>query len=180
MASGLETLCGQAFGAEQYQKVGTYTYRAIFSLLIVCLPLSVMWISLERLLRLIGQDPLISVEAGKYATWMIPGLFAYAITQPLLKFLQSQSLILPMLLSSILTLCLHIPLCWAFVFKVGLGKVGAALSISLSYWLNVFILGVYIRYSDSCKKTRAPLTREAFRGIREFLRIALPSAMMIW
>ncbi|GAY43836.1 hypothetical protein CUMW_077650 [Citrus unshiu] len=28
-ASALETLCGQAYGAEQYQKIGTYTYPAI-------------------------------------------------------------------------------------------------------------------------------------------------------
>ncbi|XAR72293.1 hypothetical protein NMG60_11018883 [Bertholletia excelsa] len=34
MASALETLCGQAYGAQQYQKLGTQTYTAIFSLLI--------------------------------------------------------------------------------------------------------------------------------------------------
>ncbi|CAL9049336.1 unnamed protein product [Musa banksii] len=179
MASGLETLCGQAYGAEQYHMLGIHTYRAIFSLLVVCLPISLVWASMGKLLQLIGQDPLISQEAGKYAVWMIPGLFAYAIAQPLMKFLLSQSLILPMLLSSLMTLCLHIPLCWVLVFKSGLRNVGAALSISISYWLNVFILGMYIRYSASCRATRAPISKEAFRGVNEFLRLALPSALMI-
>ncbi|KAK6128486.1 hypothetical protein DH2020_037770 [Rehmannia glutinosa] len=32
MAGALETLCGQAYGAEQYQRVGTFTYGAIMSL----------------------------------------------------------------------------------------------------------------------------------------------------
>ena len=44
MASALETLCGQAYGAEQYQKVGVQTYTAIVSLTLVCLPLSLLWI----------------------------------------------------------------------------------------------------------------------------------------
>lgn len=180
MASGLETLCGQAYGAEQYQMLGVHTWRAILSLLVVCFPVSLIWVSMEKLLLLMGQDPLISQVAGRYAMWMIPGLFAYAFAQPLMKFLQSQSLLLPMLLSSLLTLCLHIPLCWMLVFKSGLRNVGAALSINISYWLNVFILVMYIRYSASCRATRAPISKEAFRGINEFLRLALPSALMIW
>ncbi|CAL9151650.1 unnamed protein product [Musa hybrid cultivar] len=179
MASGLETLCGQAYGAEQYQMLGVHTWRAILSLLVVCFPVSLIWVSMEKLLLLMGQDPLISQVAGRYAMWMIPGLFAYAFAQPLMKFLQSQSLLLPMLLSSLLTLCLHIPLCWMLVFKSGLRNVGAALSINISYWLNVFILVMYIRYSASCRATRAPISKEAFRGINEFLRLALPSALMI-
>ncbi|KAH0466433.1 hypothetical protein IEQ34_003671 [Dendrobium chrysotoxum] len=179
MASGLDTLCGQAYGAKQYKKLGIHTYRAILSLVLVCLPISLIWVSMGKLLSLIGQDPLISQEAGIYAVWMIPGLFAFAIAQPLMKFLQSQSLILPMLLSSFVTLCVHIPLCWVMVFKTGLGNVGAALSISISYWINVLILALYIKYSDSCNATRAPLSMEALRGINEFLRLAIPSAVMI-
>ncbi|KAM0933274.1 putative multi antimicrobial extrusion protein [Dioscorea sansibarensis] len=178
MASGLETLCGQAYGAQQYEELGTQAYRAMLSLFIVCIPISIIWMSMGKLLIFIGQDPLISEEAGKYALWLIPALFAYAITQTMMKFLQSQSLILPMLLSSIAALSFHIPLCWFMVFKSGLGNVGAAFSISISYWLNVFILALYIKYSDSCKSTRTPFALKAFKGISEFLRFAVPSAVM--
>ncbi|KAG6494178.1 hypothetical protein ZIOFF_049197 [Zingiber officinale] len=179
MASGLETLCGQAYGAKQYHSLGVYTYRAIFSLLMVCLPISLVWASMGKLLQLVGQDPAISQEAERYAIWMIPGLFAYTITQPLMKFLQSQSLIFPMLLSSVSTLCLHVLFCWLLVYKSSLHNVGAAVSLSISYWLNVLILILYIRYSDSCRLTRSPITKEAFKGISKFLRVAVPSALMI-
>ncbi|KAF7130175.1 hypothetical protein RHSIM_Rhsim10G0076300 [Rhododendron simsii] len=50
MAGALETLCGQAYGAEQYKKLGIYTYAAIVSLLLVCVPVSVLWIFLDKLL----------------------------------------------------------------------------------------------------------------------------------
>lgn len=180
MASALETLCGQAYGAQQYEKLGIHTYSAIFSLTLVSLPISIIWLSMGKLLLFIGQDPKISEEAGKYAVWTIPAIFAYATSQPLMKFLQSQSVILPMLLISIATLCFHIPVSWFLVFKSGLGIVGAALSISISYWLNTAMLGLYIFHSTSRKKFSLLLSKEAFKGINEFLRLACPTAVMIW
>ena len=59
MAGGMETLCGQAFGAKQYQKLGTCTYSAIISLTLICLPVCVLWIFMDKFLSLVGQDPLI-------------------------------------------------------------------------------------------------------------------------
>ncbi|KAF5183012.1 Detoxification-like protein [Thalictrum thalictroides] len=130
MASGLVTLCGQAYGAKQYQRLGNYVYSSIISLV------------LEKLLTLLGQDPQISLEAGKFAIWLVPSLFAYAVPQPLVRYLQSQSLILPMLLSS-------------------------------------FAARFYIIYSPSCQKTRVPFSKEALTGISVFLRLAIPSTVMI-
>ncbi|CAI9096098.1 OLC1v1032171C2 [Oldenlandia corymbosa var. corymbosa] len=179
MASALETLCGQAYGAQQYQKVGTQTYTAIFSLIVVCIPFSILWIYLGRILTFIGQDPLISNEAGKFATWYIPALFGFATLQPLIRYFQMQSMIFPMLISSCVTICFHIPVCWALVYKSGLHNHGAALATGLSMWLNVIILALYMKFSSDCKKTRAPLSREVFQGIREFFRFAIPSAVMV-
>ncbi|MCL7021953.1 hypothetical protein MKW94_021672 [Papaver nudicaule] len=179
MAGGLETLCGQAYGAKQYRKLGVHTYSAMISLTLVCIPISFLWISMEKLLIFIGQDPVISHEAGRYAVSLIPGLFGYAIFQPLMKYLQTQSVIVPMLLSAIATLCLHIPLCWVFVFHFGFGNVGAAFAISIAYWLNVMFLAIYVRYSASCELTRVPFSKEAFRGIGEFLSLGVPSTIML-
>ncbi|KAK7357712.1 hypothetical protein VNO80_17007 [Phaseolus coccineus] len=179
MASGLETICGQAYGAQQYKKFGVQTYSAMFSLTIVCLPLTFIWINMEEILVSIGQDPLIAHEAGKFLIWLLPALFAYAIMGPMVRYFQMQSLTLPMLRSSCVTLCIHIPLCWALVFKTGLNNIGGALAMSISLWLNVIFLGLYMRYSPACAKTRAPISMELFQGIWEFFRFAIPSAVMI-
>jgi MATE family multidrug resistance protein len=180
MASALETLCGQAYGAKQYHNLGLHTYRAIVTLLVVCVPLSLLWVFMGEILVLIGQDPLIAHGAGRYIVWLIPGLFANALIQPITKFLQSQSLIVPLLLSSVATLALHVPLCWVLVFRTGMGYTGAALAISVSYWINVAMLVAYIVMSSSCRETRTPPTIKAFRGVGVFLRLALPSALMMW
>jgi multidrug resistance protein, MATE family len=42
------------------------------------------------------------------------------------------------------------------------------------------MLAAYIRYSSACKETRSPPTVEAFKGVGVFLRLALPSALMLW
>lgn len=182
MASALETISGQAFGAQQYERVGTQTYTAIASLLLVCFPLSLLWIYMGDLLKLVGQDPQISHEAGRFSVCLIPALFGYAALQPLIRYFQMQSLIWPMLVSSCTTLCFHVPVCWVLVYKTGLENLGGAVSIGLSMWLNVTILGLYMRYSPDCQKTRAPISCKIFEinGIKEFFRFAVPSAVMIW
>lgn len=180
MASALETLCGQAFGAKQYQRLGTQTYTGVFSLLLVCIPLAVLWMYVGKLLTYIGQDPQISHEAGKFIKWLIPALFAYATLQPLIRYFLMQSMIVPMLVSSCITICFHIPLSWVLVFSSGLANIGAAVAIGISMWLNVIILASYMRWSPACAKTRAPLSWETVEGMKEFFQLAIPSAIMIW
>ncbi|KAK1363629.1 Protein DETOXIFICATION [Heracleum sosnowskyi] len=179
MASALETLCGQAYGAKQYQLIGTYTFGAIISLLLVCIPISILWIFTEDLLVLIGQDPLISHEAGIYSIWLIPTLFPCAILQLLIRYLLAQSLLYPMLLSSVAALLFHIPMCWMLIFKFEFGSPGAALSIGLSYWLNVIILGIYVKYSSTCENTRISFSKDVYPSIREFFRYGIPSAVNV-
>ncbi|XP_059282914.1 protein DETOXIFICATION 14-like [Lycium ferocissimum] len=181
MASGLETLCGQAYGAEQYKKLGIYTTGAIISLLMVCIPISILWLFVDKILIFMHQDPLISTEAGKYSIWLLISLFPFAILQALVRYLQTQSLILPMVLSSVATLCFHVPICWLLVFKLDFGSGGAAFAIGLSYWFNVLLLGFYVKYSSSCEKTRICFSspEEFFASVREFFPLAIPSACMV-
>ncbi|KZV53883.1 MATE efflux family protein 5-like [Dorcoceras hygrometricum] len=179
MTCALETLCGQAYGAENYRKVGTYCYGAVIWLSIPCLPIAVLWIYTEKLLILLGQDPEMSHEAGNFSIWLIPTLFPYAILQSLVRFLQTQSLIFPMVFGSLATLCIQLPLSWAIILKLEFGNPGAAFCIGISYWLNAIFLGVYIYYSSACDKTRSSFSREVFQTFGEFFQFAIPSSVMV-
>ncbi|KAJ0692382.1 putative multi antimicrobial extrusion protein [Helianthus annuus] len=179
LVGGLETLCGQAYGAKQYNKIGIYTCSAIISLLIVCIPVCISWIFLDTFLILIGQDTLIALEARKYSIYLIPALFGGAIVKPLVRLLQSQSLTLPLLVSSMLVLCLHVPLCWAFVFKLKMGSIGAAVAFSLSNWIYLVLIVFYVSFSSSCENTRVTISSDALIGVKEFFRLAIPSAVMV-
>ncbi|KAH9739209.1 protein DETOXIFICATION 2 [Citrus sinensis] len=177
-ACALETLCGQAYGAKHYQQIGTYTYSAMFFCIAICFPISVLWIFMDKVLILLGQDPEIATGACNFSISLIPALLAFAVLRPLIHNLQSQSLILPLFLSACATLCFHILLCWYLVFKANFRIVGAALAIGLSYCLNAVILALYMRYSSSCEKTRVFIFSDIFSCIKEFFSFALPTVVM--
>ncbi|CAN6445889.1 unnamed protein product [Victoria cruziana] len=154
MGSALDTLCGQAYGAKQYHL-------------------------LEPILLAFGQDPEISAAAGVYARWMIPSIFGYGLLQSHVRYLQMQNIVFPMVMSSGIAALLHVLLCWLLVFKSGLGHRGAALANSLSYWINTFLLALYIKFSVACKKTWTGFSKEALNDIPNFIRLAIPSALMV-
>ncbi|XP_019058919.1 PREDICTED: protein DETOXIFICATION 6-like [Tarenaya hassleriana] len=177
-AGALETLCGQAYGAKEYNKLGTYTYAAIASNLPLCFLVSILWMFIDRILISLGQDPEVSELARSYTLWLFPTLLAHAILQPVTRFLQAQGLVLPLFYSSFASLLFHIPICYYLVFKTGLGIIGAAMAISLSSWLDVAILALYIRFSSSCKHSRGFVSSDFVPSLKQFLRYAIPSGAM--
>ncbi|WVZ22927.1 hypothetical protein V8G54_001471 [Vigna mungo] len=179
MASALDTLCGQSYGAKQHYMLGIHMQRAMLVLMIVSIHLAFIWANTGSILIALGQDHEISSEAGQYARLMIPSLFAYGLLQCLNRFLQTQNIVFPMVLSSGFTTLLHIAICWTMVFKSGLGYRGAAIANAISYWINVFILILYVMFSPSCSKTWTGFSKEALHGIPSFLRLAIPSAFMV-
>lgn len=135
---------------------------------------------MEKLLLLMGQDPFVSVEAQNYSLRLIPALFGAAISKPLVRFLQTQSLVFPMVLSSFIVLCFHVPMSWVLIYKLRMGSGGAAIAICVSNWLYVLVLVLYIKFSASCKNSRLAFSTESFRAMGQFFWLAIPSAVMVW
>ncbi|XP_057974197.1 protein DETOXIFICATION 16-like isoform X1 [Malania oleifera] len=179
MASALDTLCGQSYGAKQYHMLGVHMQKAMFVLLLVSIPLAVIWANTGSILMILGQDPEISNEAEVYAQFMIPSLFAYGLLQCLNRFLQTQNIVFPMMIISGITTLLHFLICWILVLKSGLGVKGAAMANSISYWMNVLLLALFVKFSSSCAKTWTGFSKEALHNIRPFLGLAVPSALMV-
>ncbi|CAN6344272.1 unnamed protein product [Urochloa humidicola] len=67
MASALETLCGQSYGAKQYHMLGIYLQRSWIILVACSVILLPVYIFTEPLLIALGQDPKISAVAGTIA-----------------------------------------------------------------------------------------------------------------
>ncbi|XP_048543249.1 protein DETOXIFICATION 16-like [Triticum urartu] len=179
MATALDTLCGQAYGARQHHLLGVYKQRAMVVLGLTCVPIAVVWAHTGRILVLLGQDPRIAAEAGAYARWLIPSLAVSVPLQCHVRFLQAQSLVLPVTASSAAAALCHLAVCWALVFKAGMGAKGAALSNAISYAVNLVMLSLYVRLSSSCRDTWNGFSMEGFKDLRKFADLAVPSAMMI-
>ncbi|XP_048330181.2 protein DETOXIFICATION 16-like [Ziziphus jujuba] len=179
MASALDTLCGQSYGAKQYHMLGIHMQKAMFVLIFVSIPLAIIWANTGPILVALGQDPEISEAAGIYACSMIPILFAYALVQCLVRFLQAQNIVFPMMLCSGIITLMHIFVCWVLIFAFNMGYRGAALANSVSYWMNVLLLVLFIKFSASCRKSWTGFSKDAFHNIPTFLKLAIPSAVMV-
>ncbi|KAJ1279029.1 hypothetical protein BS78_04G124100 [Paspalum vaginatum] len=179
MASSLDTLCGQAFGAEQYHLLGIHKQRAMLVLAMVSIPVAGVWTYTGEILVWFRQDPEIAAGAGRYIRCLIPALFLFGQLQCHVRFLQPQNVVVPVMLSSAATAALHVAVCWLLVRRLGLGANGAALANAVSNLANLSFLALYVRLSPVCKTTWVGFSRQAFRGIPGFLKLAVPSAAMV-
>ncbi|PON64222.1 Multi antimicrobial extrusion protein [Parasponia andersonii] len=179
MGSALETLCGQAFGAGQYDMLGIYMQRSWVILNSTAVLLCFLYIFAQQLLKLIGQTTEISEAAGVFSIWMIPQLYAYAMNFPIAKFLQAQSKMMVMAVISAVALLLHTLFSWLLILKLGWGMVGAAVVLNLSWWFIVVAQLVYI-FSGTCGRAWSGFSWKAFQNLWSFVRLSLASAVMLW
>ena len=153
MGSAVETLCGQAFGARKYEMLGVYMQRATILLSLVGILLTILYMFSKSILVSLGESPRIASAAAVFVYGLIPQIFAYAVNFPIQKFLQAQSVVFPSAYISTSSLILHILLSWIAVYKLGLGLLGASLTLSLSWWIIVMAQFVYIAKSERFKYT---------------------------
>ncbi|KAK3156633.1 hypothetical protein QOZ80_2AG0109830 [Eleusine coracana subsp. coracana] len=63
--------------------------------------------------------------------------------------------------------------------RVPRGRVLAAGVQAVTYLANLSVLAVYVRISPACERSWTGFSREAFRGVAGFLKLAVPSAVMV-
>ncbi|KAI9128511.1 hypothetical protein K1719_001504 [Acacia pycnantha] len=179
MGSAVETLCGQAYGAHEYEMLGVYMQRAIIVLTLTGMPLTLVYIFCKQILLLIGESTALSSAAAIFVYGLIPQIYAYAVNFPIQKFLQAQSIVAPSAYISTATLVLHMLLSWVVVYKLGWGLIGASLVLSLSWWIIVVAQFLYIVGSGRCKRTWTGLSLQAFHGLWAFSKLSAASAVML-
>ncbi|KAL2633704.1 hypothetical protein R1flu_005183 [Riccia fluitans] len=179
LASGLETFCGQAFGAEKYALLGVFLQSEFLASLSLCFPVVALWWNIEPVLVYLGQDEEVSKMAGLFLRFMSPSIFASAVQQALVIYLQMQNVVIPQLVSSVSTCILHVLTCFILIRKLEFGFAGGAISLCLSYFYNVIFLLVWISFnSTTYRKTWVGISSEAVAALPTFFRVAIPSVFM--
>lgn len=179
MASALETLCGQAFGAKKYYMLGVYMQRSWIVLFICCILLLPVYLFASPVLKLLGQPDELAELSGAVSIWMLPVHFAFAFQLPLQRFLQCQLKTAPIAWVSLVALLVHVFISWLFVFKLEYGVVGAAATINFSWWVLTLGLFGYTVWGG-CPHTWGGFSLEAFSGLWEFVRLSTASGVMLW
>ena len=179
MGSAVETLCGQAYGANRHEMLGIYLQRSTVLLMATGIPLMMIYIFSKPILILLGEPVNIASAAAVFVFGLIPQIFAYAANFPIQKFLQAQSIIAPSAYISLGALVVHVLLSWLAVFKWNWGLLGAGLVLSLSWWIIVVAQFVYIVTSKKCRNTWKGFSVKAFSGLWSFFKLSAASAVML-
>ncbi|KAK8620455.1 hypothetical protein V6N13_066933 [Hibiscus sabdariffa] len=179
LSGALETLCGQGFGAKMYRMLGIYLQASCIISFLFSIIISILWFFTEPILVLLHQDPEISRTAALYMKYLIPGLFAYGLLQNILRFLQTQSIVLPLVVFSVIPFGVHFGVVYCLVNKTSLGFKGAPMAASISLCISFLLLAMYVVFANKFSNTWQGLSFESFHYIMRNLKLALPSAAMI-
>ncbi|KAK3031865.1 hypothetical protein RJ639_035635 [Escallonia herrerae] len=179
MGSAVETLCGQAYGAQKYEMLGIYLQRSTILLLLTGIAVTFLYIFSKPILILLGESSEIASAAAIFVYGLIPQIFAYALNFPISKFLQSQSIVAPSAYIATGTIVFHLVVSYIVIYKLGLGLLGAALVLSLSWWVIVAGQFIYIIKSEKCRHTWTGFSMQAFYGLWGFFKLSAASAVML-
>lgn len=141
---------------------------------------AVVWWFSESILIALRQEPAVAHAAAAYMRPLIPALFAYGQLQCLLRFMQSQSAVAPLVVCSVGPLALHVVITYVLVHPAGMGFAGAPAAAAVSLWTSFLMLASYVKYSKRFSETWQGFSAEAFTYILPSMRLAVPSAVMLW
>ncbi|KAH6759619.1 MATE efflux family protein [Perilla frutescens var. hirtella] len=179
LAMGMEPICGQAFGAHRFKLLGLTLQRTTLLLLLTSIPIAFLWLNMNKLLLLSGQDHDIAMAAQSYILFSLPDLVAQSFLHPLRIYLRSQSITMPLTYCAAISIILHIPINYFLVTWLGLGIKGIAVA---GVWTNINLVGsliAYVAMSGVYKKTWGGLSTECLKEWRSLLNLAVPSCISV-
>ncbi|XAR62119.1 hypothetical protein NMG60_11016744 [Bertholletia excelsa] len=178
MASALETLCGQAYGAKKYHMLGIYMQRSWIILFLSCFLLLPIYIFASPILKLLGQPDDVAEQTGMVALWMIPMHFSFAFLLPTQRYLQSQLKTGVLAWVSGVVLVFHVVASWLCTYQFGFGVVGIAVTLDLSWWL-LFVGFFGYTVWGGCPETWGGFSVQAFSGLWEYAKLSISSGVMV-
>ncbi|CAL5359938.1 unnamed protein product [Camellia sinensis] len=149
LCGAMEPICGQAHGAKNFKLLHKTLFMAILLLLLTTLPISFLWLSVDKILIHFGQQQEISIIAKKYLYYLLPDLVVTSFLSPLKAYLSSQSITVPVLISAVLAVAFHVPI------NILLCKAKGLEGVSMAVWITdlivVVLLGFHVLITENSK-----------------------------
>ncbi|KAI3967431.1 hypothetical protein MKX01_012241 [Papaver californicum] len=179
LSLGMEPLCAQAFGAQRPKFLSLTLHRTIIFLLLSCIPISLLWLNISKILIFLHQDPNITRLAHTYLMFSLPDLLTNSFIHPVRIYLRSQNISHPLTLASTFGAILHVPINLALVFHLRLGVSGVAVaSVASNFFVLLFLVSYVWFYGLHVPTWSAP-TRECLTEWKPLIRLAVPSCVSV-
>ncbi|KAJ3151150.1 hypothetical protein HK101_001917, partial [Irineochytrium annulatum] len=187
MASGLDTLCSQAYGEYMAGRIpktalGRHLNRGMFILMLMSVPIAIMWCFTEPLLLLAGQDREIAALSAQFTRCLIPGLFPYVVAESMKRFLAAQGIMCAPLRVILIVAPTNALLQYLFVWSPwAIGPIGSPIALSVSNFLMAFLLYLYVRNVAGGDAWLGfdPHDLADFRQLWLFVKLGAPDVLMV-
>ena len=178
LATSLDTLCAQSYGAGHKHLVGLHCQKMIFLLWAVTVPIGTMWCFSRQILGAIVPDQETVELASLYLRILLLGAPGWAAFESGKRFVQAQGLFRAILYVLLLLAPLNAFLHWLFVWRFTWGFIGAPLAVAITNDLLPIFLALYVRFIDG-RECWDGLSYAAFRGWMPMIKLAIPGFLMI-
>lgn len=188
IATALDTLCPQAFGAKKYLLVGVYLQKCTTLIVTIMTPVLIIWIFFGyELITLILPDKDTAKYAAVYLQYIAPGIPAYILFECGKRFLQSQGIY--HISTIVLLFAAPSNLLMNLLFVKHLGYIGAPIAVAINYWfmaIGLFVATVYLIKPESTPTGLHPLVcwgglniKESFKAWDKLAYLAIPGLIML-
>eukprot|EP01120_Amphizonella_sp_Union-15-10_P015440 TRINITY_DN7950_c0_g1_i1.p1 TRINITY_DN7950_c0_g1~~TRINITY_DN7950_c0_g1_i1.p1 ORF type:complete len:483 (-),score=39.91 TRINITY_DN7950_c0_g1_i1:118-1566(-) len=177
--TAFDTLGSQAYGAKNYKAIGLLLQQSFLIMGLLTFPIVTLWIFSDRIFILLHQPVDVSIVASKYIRILIFGIYPFYGFEALKRYLQCQSLVLPIMYVAIAVSVIYPGILYLLIFTFDMGISGAALGFSISFWFLFIFLSAYIFLRKLHVKTWGGFTWKAFSGWKKFFGLGIPGAVMV-
>ncbi|CAN8102741.1 unnamed protein product [Discula destructiva] len=178
LATALDTLCAQAYGSGHKHLVGLQIQRMVFFLLLLFLPLIVLWAYSTELLAMMIPEYRTAELAGTYLKIYLLGVPAFIVFEGGKRFVQAQGLFHATTYVLLIAAPLNVFLNWWFVWHLGLGFVGAPISVVITQNLLPLLLIAYVYFVDG-RQCWGGFSKRALTNWGPMIRLSIPGMIMV-
>lgn len=182
----LDTLCAQAYGRLDFNAVGLHFIRCCYLLFILYVPMFILWFFLSKpiLLFIIGnENPELIILATTYLKVLGFGLPGFILFENSKHFLQSQGIFHASTYVLIVCAPLNALLNYLLVWDktIGMGFIGAPLSVVITNWLMCFSLFAYIFCVNGyqCIPNQSIFHKSYFINWKKMINLSIPGVLMV-
>jgi MATE family multidrug resistance protein len=87
---------------------------------------------------------------------------------------------MPLVILSAIPALVHVGIAYGFVEWTSLNFKGGPIATSISLWISMIMLGLYIIFAKKFENTWRGFSMQSFNFLFTNLKLALPSAAMVW
>lgn len=153
IATALDTLCPQAYGAGNLELVSTHVQRCTLFLMVVYVPCAALWWRLDLLLRYVIDSAEVLALTTQFLRILTFGAPAYIFFENFKRFLQAQGIFEAGTGVLFVSAPINIFLSWLLVWnqRYGIGFAGAPVATVINFWLMAVLLVLYTVFVDGLR-----------------------------